>query len=100
MLSMPPAITTCALPARSRSVASMVAFIPDPHTLLIVVAPHESGSPPRRAACRAGACLTPALTTLPTMTSSTASASIPLRSTAARSACAPSAGALIDFSSP
>ena len=34
---------------------NMIAFIPEPHTLLIVVQPTESGIPARRAACRAGA---------------------------------------------
>ena len=43
------------VPARIKSVASMVAFIPEPQTLLIVVAPQLSGSSACRIACRAGA---------------------------------------------
>ena len=37
------------------SCASMVAFMPEPQTLLMVVAPVASGSLAPRAACRAGA---------------------------------------------
>jgi hypothetical protein len=55
MDSMPPATTMSAEPAAIRSWASMVAFMPEPHTLLTVVAPVASGSPALRAACRAGA---------------------------------------------
>ena len=77
MLSMPPPTTVAALPARIKSVASMVAFIPEPQTLLIVVAPRLSGSSAWRIACRAGACLSPALTTLPMITSSISAASTP-----------------------
>ena len=93
MLSMPPATTHAALPARIRSVASMVAFMPEPHTLLMVVAPVPSGIPAARMAWRAGAWRTPALTTLPMNTSSTWSASTPACSIAARIAWAPSSGA-------
>ena len=39
MDSMPPATITSLLPATSRSWASMVAFMPEPHTLLMVVQP-------------------------------------------------------------
>jgi hypothetical protein len=41
-------------PARILSCASIAAFMPDPHILLMVVAPTESGSPAptRRLACR------------------------------------------------
>src|ERR1700728_4035959 len=55
MLSMPPDTTISAEPAWMMSCASIVAFMPDPHTLLIVVAPVASGSFAPRAACRAGA---------------------------------------------
>ena len=43
MLSIPPATTHSAAPATIRSCANIVAFIPEPQTLLIVVAPLESG---------------------------------------------------------
>ncbi len=52
----------------------MVAFMPDPQTLLIVVAPTASGNPAPRAACRAGAWPCPAGKTQPNSTSSTFSA--------------------------
>ena len=53
--SIPPATTIPALPARIRSWPSITAFIPEPQTLLIVLAPVASASPAARAACRAGA---------------------------------------------
>ena len=68
--SMPPATTMSALPAAMRSCASIVAFMPEPHTLLIVVAPVASGRPAPRMAWRAGAWPWPACSTLPISTSS------------------------------
>jgi hypothetical protein len=50
MLSMPPDTTMFADPALMMSCASMVAFMPDPQTLLIDVAPVASGRPAPRAA--------------------------------------------------
>ena len=50
--------------------ASIVAFMPEPQTLLMVVAPVASGSPAPRAACRAGAWPCPAGSTQPMNTSS------------------------------
>ena len=41
--SMPPATTTFAEPALMMSCASMIAFMPEPQTLLMVVAPAASG---------------------------------------------------------
>ena len=41
MLSMPPATITLAVPATSRSWASMAAFMPEPQTLLMVVQPAD-----------------------------------------------------------
>ena len=70
MLSIPPAIIVLPLSALIRSVANIMAFMPEPQTLLTVVAPQESGKPAFLIACRAGACLSPALTTLPMITSS------------------------------
>ena len=45
MLSMPPATTTSASPARISAAASMIAFSPEPQTRLIVVALVVTGSP-------------------------------------------------------
>ncbi len=61
------------LPAFSRSCASMVAFIPEPHILLIVVQPVVKGKPAPSAAWRAGAWPRPAGSTQPMITSSIAS---------------------------
>src|SRR2546423_989397 len=55
MLSMPPDSTISAEPAWMMSCASMVAFMPEPQTLLTVVAPVASGNLAPRAACRVGA---------------------------------------------
>ena len=52
---MPPATMTSLLPASMRSWASMVAFMPEPHALLIVVQPADSGRPGAEQAWRAGA---------------------------------------------
>ena len=60
MLSMPPATMMSASPARMAWLACITAFIPDPHTLLMVVALTVTGSPAARAACRAGAWPAPA----------------------------------------
>ncbi len=100
MDSMPPATTTSAEPARSRSCASIAAFMPEPHILLTVVQPAARGSPAPSDAWRAGAWPWPAGSTHPMMTSSTSSACSFARSTAARIAAAPSCGALKPFSSP
>ena len=45
MDSIPPATTISALPALIISVACITAFMPEPHNLLIVTAPVESGKP-------------------------------------------------------
>src|SRR6202040_2181781 len=83
MLSMPPETTMAAEPALMMSCASMVAFMPEPQTLLMVVAPVESGSLAPRAACRAGAWPCPAGSTQPMNTSSMRSGDSFARSTAA-----------------
>ena len=69
----------------------MIAFRPEPHTLLIVVADVPFGRPALSAAWRAGACPTPACRTWPIRTSSTVAVvgSRPARSTAARMATPP-----------
>src|SRR5271170_972166 len=100
MLSMPPATTISAEPARKRSVATIAAFIPEPHILLIVVQPAPSGRPAPSDAWRAGACPCPAGRTQPMRISSTLSAPTPARSTAAEIARAPRAGAVTSLRSP
>ena len=89
MLSMPPATTTCALPASSMSCANMAARMPEPHILLIVTAPALLGRPPLKPAWRAGAWPWPAIRQLPKITSSTCSGRMPARSTAALMATPP-----------
>src|SRR4051812_23575054 len=96
---MPPATTTTSSLFRM-SCASMAAFIPEPHILLIVVQPVPSGRPAPSEAWRAGAWPWPAGRTQPIRTSCTSSGRILARSTAARIAAAPSSGAAKPFSSP
>jgi hypothetical protein len=100
MLSMPPATTTCALPARSMSWPNIIARMPLPHILLSVTAPALCGSPAFSAAWRAGAWPWPAIRQLPSSTSSTASPGTPARSTAAFTATAPSSQAARPAKSP
>ena len=50
--------------------AVMIAFIPEPHTLLMVLAGVVFGRPPKMDACRAGAWPMPACSTQPMNTSS------------------------------
>src|SRR5512144_2430856 len=88
--SMPPATTTLAEPALIRSLASMIAFMPEPQTLLIVVQPADFGSPAASAAWRAGAWPRLAGSTQPMITSFTSSAGTPACSSAALIAVAPS----------
>ena len=45
MLSIPPATTMSDVPAKIASAAIIVAFMLDPQTLLMVVAPVEYGNP-------------------------------------------------------
>src|SRR6059036_1286717 len=98
--SMPPATATSMSPAATACAASMTAFRPEPHTLLIVSAATCSGSPPRSAACRAGFWPSPAETTLPMMHSSTIAGSRPARRTASATTSAPSWGAVNALSAP
>src|ERR1700730_14873713 len=100
MLSMPPDTTISAEPALMMSCASMVAFMPEPQTLLMVVAPVASGGPPPRAAWRAGAWPCPAGSTHPMNTSSIRSGASFARSTAAPMTCEPSLCALNGDRSP
>ena len=71
MFSIPPATTTSASPMAMACAAMLMDFMPEEHTLFIVVQGTTSGIPAIKAACRAGACPTPACNTLPIMTSST-----------------------------
>src|ERR1035438_324770 len=82
MDSMPPASTTSWSPSRTALAASWMALRPLPQTLLMVRAETLAGRPPRRAAWRAGAWPTPAVTTWPKMASVGAAPG-----TAARRAC-------------
>src|SRR5574343_38336 len=94
MDSMPPTTVMSDEPARMPSWPTMVAFMPEPHTLLTIAQPADSGRPACRAAWRTGACPRPAGSTQPIRTSFTRLASMPARSTAALMAAAPSCGAV------
>src|SRR5205814_5776881 len=98
--SIPPATAMSMSPTRMPWSASITAFSPEPHTLLIVSAATWSGRPPFSAACRAGFWPRPADTTLPMMHSSTTAGSMPARRTASATASAPSCVADSDFSAP
>src|SRR3954454_21557071 len=100
MLSMPPATMMSAEPAETRSCASMTAFMPEPHILLMVVVVVDFGRPAPSAAWRPGACPCPAGKTQPKITSSMSSGLVPARSMAERIAAAPSSGAFTSLKSP
>src|SRR6266480_3881926 len=95
MLSMPPETTIPAEPTWMMSCASIVAFMPEPQTLLMVVAPVASGNlaPPAACPCPAGS-------TQPMNTSSIRSAGSLARSRAALMAWLPSWYPLNDDNSP
>lgn len=76
MLSIPPATTIWLVPSWMVWAAIMVAFIPEEHTLLIVVQTTVSGIPAPKAACLAGAWPKLALRTFPKKTSWTSCGSI------------------------
>ena len=65
MLSMPPATTTSTLPAARASAPMITVCMPEPQTLLTVLACTESGRPAFSAAWRAGDWPTPAGSTQP-----------------------------------
>ena len=90
--SMPPATTTVAEPALIRSLPSMIAFMPEPHTLLIVVQPVPAGRSAPSDAWRAGAWPRLAGSTQPMITSLTSAGATPDWPSAARMAVAPSSG--------
>ena len=76
------------------SAACITAFMPEPHNLLIVTAPVESGKPALRIAWRAGPCFKPAGKTHPIMTSCTSFGCKPARAMASLIVAAPSSGAV------
>src|SRR5262249_2885826 len=100
MLSLPPATITRASPNRTACEASMTAFSPEPHTLLMVSAATVGGSPALRAAWRAGACPTPPDRINPMITSSTSRNRRPARKIGVWIAIAPSYGAATPLSDP
>ena len=53
MFSVPPTTTTRASPARIARAPSTIVFIPEPHSMLTVVAVTSTGMPAPTAACRA-----------------------------------------------
>ena len=91
MLSMPPATTYLKSPQRRSLAAIIAARIPEPQTLLRVMAPVAAGQPAASAAWRAGACPWPAGRTQPMLTCSISSGVRPARSMAAAIARAPRA---------
>src|SRR5579875_1632819 len=90
--SMPPATTTAAEPALIRSWPSMIAFMPEPHTLLMVVQPVATGRPAASEAWRAGAWPRLAGSTQPISTSLTSAGATPDCCSAAAIAAAPRVG--------
>ncbi len=77
--SMPPATTTSDSPSRIDCAPVATACMPDAQALLIVCAGALSGSPARRATCRAGLGPDPACRACPMSTSSTRPGSTPAR---------------------
>ena len=63
MFSWPPATTMSASPRATACAASITAFSPDPHTLLIVIAGIDDGRPALIDAWRAGFCPLAAVST-------------------------------------
>src|SRR5512134_884438 len=100
MFSWPPAITTSASPLATDCAASITAFRPEPHTLLMVMAGIMSGRPALIAAWRAGFWPTPAVSTCPRITSDTWSGLSPERSRSLRMMCAPRSAAGVRASVP
>ena len=81
---MPPVTTSSCSPDRIIRSAISIARMDEAQTLLIVSAGTSFGIPAPTAACRAGACPTPACSTWPMITYSTSPGSRPARSSAAR----------------
>jgi len=100
MDSSPPATAIAASPVRSWSAAIMMAFMPEPHILLMVVAGMFTGMPAPIAAWRAGAWPRPAGSTHPMMTSWMSVPATLAAASAPRIAAAPSCGAVAPESAP
>src|SRR5258706_4089365 len=98
--SMPPETTIVAWPEEISSAAIIVAFMPEPHILLMVVAGVALSRPAPSAACRAGAWPCPAWSTLPKIRSSTSLGFTPACSMAALMATAPSCEAVTELNLP
>ncbi len=86
---MPPATMMSASPNIIACAASITALSPEPHTLLIVIHSTVSGNPANKAACRAGACPTPAVRMQPIITSSMSLFLSPARLIASSTTIAP-----------
>ncbi len=89
MDSMPPASATFTSPLRIWSKAYMVAFMAEPHILLMVVTGTPSDRPALSTACRPGAWPWPAGSTQPMCASSICAPSTPASATTAAIAAAP-----------
>src|SRR5688572_23007287 len=100
MDSSPPATASATSPARIWSAAIMMAFMPEPHILLMVVVGTPVGMPAPSAAWRAGAWPSPAGSTQPMMTSCTSLPETTAASSAPLMAAAPSCGAVTGESTP
>jgi hypothetical protein len=100
MLSIPAAMQALAAPLWIVRAARIVAWSPEPQTLLTIVQLTESGKAPFLEACLAGAWPTPAETTFPTNNSWILSGSIPVRSIVLRMLTPAKAGAVNMDKSP
>ena len=93
IFSIPPATTISASPHIIACAPNITDFIPEAHTLFIVVQATSLDKPAKIAACLAGACPTPACTTLPIYTSFTKAGSRFILFNAPLMAIAPNCGA-------
>jgi len=100
MFSMPPATALSTSPSMISAAALAIAWAPEPHTRLTVMAGTSTGRPPPIAAWRAGFILLPAWITLPMTTVPTAAGSSFARSRLARNAVAPSSTAGVSLRLP
>ena len=97
---MPPAMAMSYSSQRMSFAAYMIAFMPEPQTLLMVTAPAATGMPAPIPACRAGACPMAACRTFPMITCWISSACTPEFCSAHLMAIDPSFGAARDESVP
>lgn len=100
MFSIPPAITTDASPSATILAAMMTVCRLEPQTLLTVTAPTPCGRPAPMAACLAGACPSPALSTQPISTLSMRSPGRPVLAQASRIARLPNRVAGMELKAP